>query len=356
MIALLIAAAVAFAISVFITPVLMKVLRRKELGQHIRDDGPIVHPHAAKAGTPTMGGIAIVAGVLVGYFISHTRTGFVFGRGTLVIVFLLVGMAIVGLCDDYLGLVKKRNLGLRKRGKIIGQLLVAGTFSYLIVDFVNLPTTISFGKKIGFISTESWNLPTWLYLAVCIFIIIGAVNAVNITDGLDGLAAGSAILVFSVYTVMSYWQFRNAGIYAPDVASYGPNALDRAVLCAAIAGACAGFLWWNAAPAQIFMGDVGSLALGGAMAGVAIATKTELLLIVIGGIYVIETLSVIAQMISYRGFKKRVLKMAPLHHHFEVLGWPETTVIVRFWLLSGVCAAMGIGIFYASFVRAGFLV
>lgn len=347
MIAILIAAAVAFLLSVFVTPVLMKVLRRKELGQHIRDDGPIIHPHAAKAGTPTMGGIAIVVGALAGYFLSHTRTGFVFGRGTLVVVFALIGMAIVGLCDDYLSLVKKRNLGLRTRGKVAGQLIVAGIFAYLVVAYVHLPTTLSFVKPFGN------ELPSWLFIIFCIFMVVASANALNITDGLDGLAAGSATLVFSAYTVISFWQFRHADFYSNGAASYAANALDRAVLCAAIAGACAGFLWWNAAPAQIFMGDVGSLALGGAMAACAIATKTELLLVVIGGVYVVETLSVIAQIISYRCFKRRVLKMAPLHHHFEVLGWPETTVIVRFWLLSGITVAMGIGLFYGSFVRMG---
>lgn len=347
MVALLIAAAVAFMLSVTITPFLIKVLRRRDLGQHIRDDGPIVHPHAGKAGTPTMGGIAIVIGAVAGYLLSHTRTGFVFGRTTIVIVLVLCAMAGVGLVDDYLGIIKKRNLGLRKRGKIIGQLLVAGSFGYLVTQYIHLPTNISFLGPIG------EPLTPILFGIFCTFVVVATANAVNITDGLDGLAAGSATLVFSAFTVISYWQFRNPQVYSNGAASFAANALDLAVFSAAVAGACAGFLWWNAAPAQIFMGDVGSLALGATMATLAIATKTELLLIVIGGIYVIETLSVIAQIISYRGFKKRVLKMAPLHHHFEVLGWPETTVIVRFWLLSGICVAMGIGMFYTNFVRVG---
>lgn len=347
MIALLIAAAVAFALSVSITPFLIKVLRRRDMGQHIRDDGPIVHPHAKKAGTPTMGGVAIVVGSVIGYFMAHFRTDFVFGRTALVIVVAMCGMALVGLADDYLGVIKKRNLGLRKRGKVAGQLLVAFTFAMLVTNYVHISTAISFARPFGS------GLPQWLFIPAVMLIVIAAANALNITDGLDGLAAGSATIVFSAYTVICYWQFRHSDFYFNGAAGFANNSLDVAILAAAITGACAGFLWWNAAPAQIFMGDVGSLALGGAMAACAVVTKTELLLVVIGGIYVIETLSVIAQIISYRGFKKRVLKMAPLHHHFEVLGWPETTVIIRFWLLSGICVAMGVGIFYADFIRIG---
>ncbi len=347
MIALLVSASVAFTLAVVITPLLIQLLRRRDMGQHIRDDGPIVHPHIRKAGTPTMGGIAIVVGALVGYFLAHFRTGFVFGRTALVVVLAMAGMAIVGLCDDYLGVVKKRNLGLRKRGKFAGQLFVAFTFAILATKYVHVTTSLSFARPFGS------PLPEWLFIVFVAFVVIAAANAVNITDGLDGLAAGSATLVFSAYTVICFWQFRHSDFYSNGAAGFASNSLDVAVLAAAVAGACAGFLWWNAAPAQIFMGDVGSLALGGAMAACAVVTKTELLLIVIGGIYVVETLSVIAQIISYRGFKKRVLKMAPLHHHFEVVGWPETTVIIRFWLMSGICVAMGVGIFYADFIRIG---
>ena len=317
------------------------------MGQHIRDDGPIAHPHASKAGTPTMGGIAIVVGAIGGYFLAHFRTGFVFGQTALVIVLSMAGMAFVGLCDDYIGIVKKRNLGLRKRGKVAGQLVVAFTFAILVTKYVEISTSLSFVRPFG------QELPSWMYILFVAFMVIATANAVNITDGLDGLAAGSATVVFSAYTVICYWQFRNTAYYSNGAGAFAPNSLDVAILVAAIAGACAGFLWWNAAPAQIFMGDVESMAIGGAMAATAVVTKTEFLLVIIGGIYVIETLSVIAQIISYRGFKKRILKMAPIHHHFEVLGWPETTVIVRFWMMSGLCVAMGVGIFYADFIRIG---
>jgi phospho-N-acetylmuramoyl-pentapeptide-transferase len=344
MIALLIAVGVSFFISVFLTPMIIKVVKSKGAGQFIRDDGPIVHPHILKAGTPTMGGLAIVLAVLFGYFISHFRLGFVFGRSALTVLIVFVALAALGLIDDYLSIIKKRNLGLRKRGKIIGQLLIAGSFAYLVINWVNVSTELSFARPF------TNGLSTWVYALILILILIGATNAVNITDGLDGLASGSATLVFSAYTIISFWQFRHPELYSNSVSGFSQNALDLSVLAASIVGACAGFLWWNAAPAQIFMGDVGSLAIGGALASFAVVTKTELLLVFIGGIYVIETLSVIAQIISYRGFKKRILKMAPIHHHFEVLGWPETTVIVRFWLFSGACVAIGLGIFYADFV------
>lgn len=344
MIALLIAVSVSFIISVFATPMVIKFLKSKGAGQHIRDDGPIVHPHILKAGTPTMGGVAIVLAVLLGYFLSHFRLGFVFGRSAIVVLIVFVAMALVGLIDDYLAIIKKRNLGLRTRGKMIGQILIATLFSFLVVNWVHISTELSFARPF------TSGLNKYVFILVCIFIVIGAANAVNITDGLDGLASGSATLVFSAYTIIAFWQFRHPTLYSAGALGFSQNALDLAVLAAAMVGACAGFLWWNAAPAQIFMGDVGSLSIGGALAAFAIVTKTELLLVFLGGIYVVETLSVIAQIISYRGFKKRILKMAPIHHHFEVLGWPETTVIVRFWLFSAACVVTGLGFFYADFV------
>lgn len=344
MIALLIAVGVSFSISVFVTPLIIRLVKSKGAGQFIRDDGPIVHPHILKAGTPTMGGIAIVLAVLLGYYFSHFRLGFVFGRSALLVLMVFVAMAAVGLIDDYLSIIKKRNLGLRKRGKIIGQVSIALAFSFLATNWVHVSTEVSFAKPF------TTGFPKWLYIIICVVIVIGAANAVNITDGLDGLASGSATLVFSAYTLIMFWQFRHAELYGNAIPGFPQNALDLSVLAASVVGASAGFLWWNAAPAQIFMGDVGSLAIGGALAAFAIVTKTELLLIFLGGIYVVETLSVIAQIISYRGFKKRILKMAPIHHHFEVLGWPETTVIVRFWLFSGACVAIGLGLFYADFV------
>jgi phospho-N-acetylmuramoyl-pentapeptide-transferase len=341
-IGLLMAAATAFFVSVFGTPLLIRFLRKREIGQQIRDDGPIEHPHAAKAGTPTMGGIAIVASVVVGYLVAHVRTEQVkFARTGVTLMFLIVGLAIVGFVDDYLGVRKGRNLGLRKRGKMGGQLLVACGFVLLALRYVDVSTNLSFTR------TLDLNLGTWGWAAWAIFIIMAASNGVNLADGLDGLAAGSATLVFAAFVVIGFWQFRHPGVYHVLAA----GALDVAIVAGAFMGACAGFLWWNAAPAKVFMGDTGALAIGGGMAGVALVSNVHLLLPILGGLYVVETLSVMAQVISFRGFGRRVLRMAPIHHHFEVGGWPEFTVIVRFWLFAGICVALGLGLFYADFIR-----
>jgi phospho-N-acetylmuramoyl-pentapeptide-transferase len=234
-------------------------------------------------------------------------------------------------------------MGFRKRGKVGGQVLVASGFALIALTWVDVSTNLSFTRSLDL------DLGTWVWLGFAVVVILSTANAVNITDGLDGLAAGSATLVFAAFMIICFWQFRHVDIYGPV-----PNAagfIDLAVVAAAMAGACAGFLWWNAAPARIFMGDTGSLAIGGAIAGLALLTNTVLLLPILGGLYVIETLSVIAQIISFRIFKFRILRMAPLHHHFEVKGWPETTVIVRFWILAGVCVAVALGLFYADYIR-----
>jgi len=341
-IALLMAASAAFAFNIVVTPFLIRFLRAREIGQLIRDDGPFTHPHAAKAGTPTMGGIAIVAGVVLGYAFAHARNDELkFARTGLLMMAMIVGLAVVGFVDDYLGVRKGRNLGLRKRGKTAGQLLVAGVFAFLALEWVGVSTNLSYTRPtLTDLTTVGW-------FVVAVIIVYGSSNAVNLTDGMDGLAAGSATLVFIAFTIIGFWQFRHPEIYGIDSAM----AIDLAVVSAALAGACGGFLWWNAAPAQIFMGDTGSLALGGAMAGLALLGGTVLLLPILGGLYVVETLSVIAQVISFRGFGRRVLRMAPIHHHFEVGGWPETVVIVRLWLFAGACVALGLGLFYANFIN-----
>ena len=342
MIALLMAASAAFAFNIVVTPFLIRALRARGIGQLIRDDGPFQHPHAAKAGTPTMGGIAIVAGVVLGYIFAHLRSDELkFARTGLLMMALIIGLATVGFIDDYLGVRKGRNLGLRKRGKTAGQLLVAGVFAYLALEWVGVSTNLSYTRP------TLMDLTTVGWFVVAVVVVYGSSNAVNLTDGMDGLAAGSATLVFMAFTIVGFWQFRHPEIYGIDPAL----AIDHSVVSAALAGACAGFPWWNAAPAQIFMGDTGSLALGGAMAGLALLGCTILLLPIFGGLYVVETLSVIAQIISFRGFHRRVLRMAPIHHHFEVGGWPETTVIVRLWLFAGACVALGLGLFYADFIR-----
>jgi len=341
-IALLMAASAAFACNIIATPFLIRALRARGIGQLIRDDGPFAHPHVAKAGTPTMGGLAIIGGVVLGYAVAHLRSDELkFARTGLLMMAMIVGLAVVGFVDDYLGVRRGRNLGLRKRGKTAGQLVVAGLFAFLALDWVGVSTNLSYTRP------TLLDLTTVGWFVVAVLIVYGSSNAVNLTDGMDGLAAGSATLVFMAFTVIGFWQFRHPEIYGIDSAM----AIDLAVVSAALAGACGGFLWWNAAPAQIFMGDTGSLALGGAMAGLALLGGTVLLLPILGGLYVVETLSVIAQVISFRGFGRRVLRMAPIHHHFEVGGWPETTVIVRLWLFAGASVALGLGLFYANFIN-----
>jgi len=341
-IALLIAGGTAFTLAVLGTPLLIRVLRARGIGQLIRDDGPFTHPHAAKAGTPTMGGIALIGAVVVGYAVAHVRTDLLrFARTGLSLLALIVALAAVGFVDDYLGVKHRRNLGLRKRGKTAGQLLVASGFALLALNWINISTHLSFTRELPL------NLGTTLWFVVAVIVVVGSANAVNLTDGMDGLAAGSATLVFAAFTIITFWEFRHFAVYHVQPAP----ALDLAVIAAALTGACGGFLYWNAAPARIFMGDTGSMAIGGALAGLALLSKTLLLLPILGGLYVVETLSVIAQVVSFRGFGRRVLRMAPIHHHFEVIGWPEFTVIVRFWLFAGVTVALALGIFYADFIN-----
>ena len=342
MIALLISVGVAFAVAVLGTPLLIRFLRAHRIGQLIRDDGPFTHPHAGKAGTPTMGGVAIVAATVVGYAASHLRSEQLkFARTGLTILFLIVGLGLVGFIDDYLAVRRRRNLGLRKRGKTAGELLVASGFALLALKWINASTNLSFTRQIDL------DLGANLWFIVAVIVVYASSNAVNITDGLDGLAAGAATLTFAAFMVIGFWQFRHPGQYGVEPAS----TIDIAVVAGALTGACGGFLWWNAAPARIFMGDTGSLAIGGAIAGLALVSNVMLLLPILGGLYVVETLSVIAQVISFHGFHKRVLRMAPIHHHFEVSGWPEFTVIVRFWLFAGVCVALALGLFYADFIN-----
>ncbi len=341
---MLMAAGAAFAFVVLFTPLLIRRLRIMGIGQQIRDDGPIKHPHVAKAGTPTMGGIAIVLATVIGYLFAHIRRESIkFATPGWALLALIVGLGIVGWIDDYLGVRAGRNLGLRKRGKTLGIVVVAVGFAWLAVFFVHTDTHISFTQPLD-IDLGKAGLFVWIVLVV-----YATANAVNLTDGLDGLATGSSALTFAAFMIIAFTEFRHPDIYRVVSA----QALDQAVVAAAMFGACAGFLWWNAAPARIFMGDTGSLAIGGAMAGLAMLTRTHLLLPLLAGLPAVETLSVIVQIVSYRGFRKRVLRMAPIHHHFEVGGWSEFTVIVRFWLFSGICVALGVGIFYADFLRHG---
>jgi phospho-N-acetylmuramoyl-pentapeptide-transferase len=338
MIRLLIAAGVALVVSLIGTHFLIRLLTRHRIGQPIREEGP--EGHQTKAGTPTMGGLAIVGAALAGYVVSDVFRG-IYTRTGIIVMLAITGASIVGLFDDWLKVSRERNLGLNKRAKALGLLAVAIGFSWLIVTFTEPHTTMSFAR---FDSPGiELSRPGWMLIAV--LLILATTNAVNLTDGLDGLAAGSAIMGFAAFLVIGFWGFSNPAIYQID------HALDLAVVAAAMLGACTGFLWWNAAPAQIFMGDTGSLAIGAGLACLALTLQVVLLLPIIGGLYVMETTSVIMQVSTFRLMGgRRIFRMAPIHHHFELKGWPETTVIIRFWIIAGMAAALGVGLYYADFV------
>jgi phospho-N-acetylmuramoyl-pentapeptide-transferase len=338
-IALLIAGGLALLTSLIGTPFLITWLRAHGIGQPIREDGP--RGHFTKAGTPTMGGITIVLGTVLGYAIAHVRPGPFTTSGVLVVA-AIAGAGFVGFLDDWIKVRNARNLGLNKRTKVAGLLTVAIGFAVLAAFHAPMSTNLSFTRfdSIG-IDLGTWGWGVWAVL-----LILGTTNAVNLTDGLDGLAAGSSIFSFAAYTIVAFWISRNVPIYGIDA----QHAADLAVVAAAMVGACAGFLWWNAAPARIFMGDTGSLAIGAGLAALALTTNTHLLLPILGGIFVIETLSVIVQVASFRLLHRRVLRMAPIHHHYELGGWPETTVIIRFWILAGLATALALGLFYADYI------
>jgi phospho-N-acetylmuramoyl-pentapeptide-transferase len=337
-IAILIAGTVAMILSLVGTPTVIAYFRRHGFGQPIREEGP--ESHQTKAGTPTMGGTAIVIAAVAGYLVAHVGSLSFTWRGVL-IMGTFVGMAAVGFADDFIKLRAQRNLGLNKTAKFLGQAIIAALFAFVGPTYAGIPENISIVGQIEI------GLPTAVFFVWVFILLAGASNAVNLTDGLDGLAAGSGTLVFGAYLLIAFWQFRNPVAY--DFITAG-DALDLAVIAGAVMAACAGFLWHNAPPARIFMGDTGSLALGGLLAAIAVATNTQVLLILIGGLYVVETLSVIVQVFFFRVFGRRVFRMTPIHHHFELLGWQETTIIVRFWIIAGIGIAIGLGIFYAESV------
>jgi phospho-N-acetylmuramoyl-pentapeptide-transferase len=344
-ISLLLSSATAFVVSIFGTPLAIRFLRDRGIGQFIQEE---VEGHSHKRGTPTMGGVVIIISVVVAYLAAHVRLWqFDSGFGVSVQPFAnvgrlallgFVGMGAIGFLDDYVKYAKRQNQGLSKRSTFLGQLVVAALFAGGAVA-ADVSTKLSLTR-----ADLGIEIGPWLYAVLVLLMLTAAANAVNLTDGLDGLVAGSGSLVFGAYVLVAFWQFRNADFYMVT------GALDLGIFAAALVGASLGFLWWNAAPADIFMGDVGSQALGGALAGLALLTNTHLLLIVLGGLYVMETLSVIIQVAVFKSTGRRVFRMAPIHHHFELKGWPETTVIVRFWILAGMAVAIGVGIFYADFL------
>lgn len=348
---ILISGAVAFLFSLFATPAFIKFLARKGYGQQIRDDGP--QNHHIKRGTPTMGGIVLVIAALLGYFTSHIFTRAEATASGLLVIGLMVGLGLVGYLDDWLKVVKQRSLGLRAKQKLIGQAIVAGAFGVLATRFPDDLGLTPMSEYLSTVRDTSIKLGV-LVVIWAILMVLGTSNGVNLTDGLDGLASGAAVMSFLAFVLIGVWKFgQRCEVVASTNCYTARDPLDLAVLAAALAGACAGFLWWNASPARIFMGDTGSLALGGALAGLAMTLRTELLLIPLGGLFVIITMSVIIQTAYFRiSGGKRVFKMAPLQHHFELMGWGEVTIVIRFWIIAGLCVAAGLGLFYAQWVVA----
>jgi phospho-N-acetylmuramoyl-pentapeptide-transferase len=345
---ILIAGAVGLFSTLLFTPAAIRFFRVLGWGQRVREPGPHAPQHQGKMGTPTMGGLVIVGGLGFAYLL----TGLVFGRLTVSGLLVLgtgVALALLGFIDDLIKIRRQRSLGLGMAAKLGGQAAIAVAFGFGLVRLTEASTELSFIRDTGL------NLGVAFF--VWVFIMIAASsNGVNLTDGLDGLASGSTAMVFAAYVIIAFWQFRHTCGALPAASCYPvdlQSSLDLAILSAAALGAIAGFLWWNAAPAKIFMGDTGSLALGGMAAAMAIATHTQLLLVVLGGLFVLETASVILQVVAFRLFGRRLFRMAPIHHHFEVLGWHEFTVIVRFWIVAGLAVIFGLGLFYADFLTRG---
>lgn len=316
---LMITIIIGFLITVLLSPIFIPFLRRLKFGQSIREEGP--KSHFKKAGTPTMGGIMIVLSVIITTIIMVKKYNpGPMGYEIWLLLFIIVGYGLIGFLDDFIIIALKRNLGLTSKQKMIAQLVIALIF-YFILRHYDFPTYIqlpgtSIQLELG-----------WGYALLIIFMLVGSSNAVNLTDGLDGLLAGTAAIAFGAFGILSWFLFPDSGI---------------AIFSLAIVGSLLGFLVFNSHPAKVFMGDTGSLALGGAIAGIAILTKLEILLVIIGGVFVIETLSVIIQVISFKTTGKRVFKMSPLHHHYELLGWSEWRVVTTFWFIGLIFATLGI--------------
>ncbi len=360
---LLLGAGFALFFTLFITPVFIRLFDRIGWGQFIRDDGP--QSHHTKRGTPTMGGIVIIVGAVLGYFFGHIIDHYPPSASALLVMFMMVGMGFVGFIDDFTKTRKQRSLGLGGWAKIAGQAIVASVFAILAINFPDENGITPASLAISAVRDIPWlnfaliggGVGIALFVLWVNLIVVSTTNGVNVADGLDGLASGSAILALTSYVVIAFWQFNQScfsAVLDPEV-QYKcyevRDSLDLAAIAAAIAASTIGFLWWNTSPAQIFMGDTGSLGLGGALAALAILTRTELLIVLLGSLFVIVAGSVIIQRVYFKLTKgKRIFLMSPLHHHFELKGWAEITVVVRFWLIAALGVAVGIGIFYLEWV------
>jgi phospho-N-acetylmuramoyl-pentapeptide-transferase len=347
---ILIAGAFALIFSIFGTRVLIAALARKGYGQIIREDGP--SSHHIKHGTPTMGGIIFILAAILGYLFAHLVTGNAVTVSALLVIGLVVVLGFIGFLDDWLKVSRQNSRGLPGRYKLLGQAIAAGIFGYLGLQFADKDSLTPISEYLSGVRETAIYLGPALVVIFIIVMVMSASNGVNLTDGLDGLATGASIMTFLAFVLIGVWEFgQSCGLNATAGCYAVRDPLDLAVLAAAFAGGCTGFLWWNTPPAKIFMGDTGSLALGGAIAGLAATLRVELLLIPLGGLFVIITMSVLIQTAYFKiSGGKRVFKMAPLHHHFELIGWAQITVVIRFWIIAGLCVAMGLGLFYAQWV------
>jgi len=365
MIALLVAAAFSLFFTLFLTPLFIRLFKRLGWGQFIRDDGP--QSHHTKRGTPTMGGIVFIAGAILGYLVGHLVAGVPLTMVAVLVIGMMGGLGLVGFVDDFLKTRKQRSLGLGGWSKILGQVVIGSIFAVLAIhpEFLDenglTPASqyISIVRDVPWLNLFAFGVPVGIALFVVWvnLITVSASNGVNVADGLDGLASGAAIFSIAAYIVIGFWQANQSCFNAliDPLVKYKcydvRDPLDLAVIAAAIAGALIGFLWWNTSPAQIFMGDTGSLGLGGALAALAILSRTQLLLLLIGGLFIIVTGSVILQRAYFKVTKgRRIFLMSPLHHHFELKGWAEVTVVVRFWLIAALFVAAGVGLFYLEWV------
>ena len=333
---------------------------RYGFGQPIRDDGPTTHH--VKRGIPTMGGVVIVLVATTAYLVATLLTGSVPSASAWLLLLLFAGCAVVGFLDDFIKVYQQHNRGLPGRAKMAGQTAVALAFGILATGFFADERGVRPASQ-HISTTQDWGirLPLVVVLLVIWFVVTATSNAANLTDGADGLLTGIAAMVFAAYTVVNIWQNNQlCGSSRPTLVESQcyqvRDPLDLAVFAAAITGACVGFLWWNGKPARIIMGDVGSLALGGALAGLAIMSRTELLMAVIAGVFVLETLSVLLQVSYFKltrrltGVGRRIFRITPIHHHFEHLGWDEVNVVIRFWVIAGIFVVTGLGIFYTAWL------
>ena len=347
---ILVAGALALLFSLFGTPALIKALAKRGYGQIIRDDGPTTHH--TKRGTPTMGGIIIIFAALASYLLAHLILGSSISVSAILILGLVLALGFVGFLDDYMKVSRQNSAGISGKQKIFGQVLFASIFGYLGTHFPDKDGLTPISLNLSTVRDTGISLGPILVIIWIAFMVTATSNGVNLTDGLDGLATGASVMTFLAFILIGVWEFGQSCAVALTSNCYNVrDPLDLAVLAAAFAGACTGFLWWNASPAKIFMGDTGSLALGGALAGLAASLRVELLLIPLGGLFVIITLSVALQVLYFKATGgKRLFKMAPLQHHFELMGWGEVTIVLRFWIIAGLSVALGLGLFYTQWV------